>query len=65
MSQTADPINPLAPVTSTLTSVGVTSTVEKVPVSWLKRAIPSRFASSTTAAATFGATSRLKTLGMM
>ncbi len=41
------------------------STVAKVPVSSLRRAMPSRLASSTTAAATFGATSRLKTLGMM
>ena len=43
----------------------VASTVAKVPVSSLSRAMPSRLASSTTAAATFGATSRLKTLGMM
>ena len=42
-----------------------TSTVAKVPVSSLRRAMPSRLASSTTASATFGATSRLKTLGMM
>ncbi len=42
-----------------------TSTVENVPVSSLTRARPSRLASSTTASATFGATSRLKTLGMM
>ncbi len=41
------------------------STVAKVPVSSLCRAIPSRLASSTTASATFGATSRLNTLGMM
>ena len=32
----------------------LTSTVEKVPVSSLKRAMPSRLASSTTASATFG-----------
>jgi hypothetical protein len=42
-----------------------TSTAVKVPVSALNRAMPPRRASSTTAAATAGATSRLKTLGMM
>ena len=41
------------------------SIVEKVPVSSETRAIPSRRASSTTALATAGATSRSKTEGMM
>ena len=40
-------------------------TVWKVPVWSLKRAMPALLASSTTAAATAGATSRLKTEGMM
>ena len=42
---------------------GFSTTVEKVPVSSETRAIPSRRASSTTAAATAGATSRSKTPG--
>ena len=44
---------------------GAYSIVEKVPVSSETRAMPSRRASSTTALATAGATSRSKTEGMM
>ena len=69
-SQTGDPISPLAPVSETRISpafypLGRYSSVENVPVSSETRAMPSRRASSTTALATAGATSRSKTEGMM
>ncbi len=70
-SQTAEPISPLAPVTSTRIGPPLYplrprySIVENVPVSSETRAIPSRRASSTTALATAGATSRSNTEGMM
>ena len=58
------PMVPLPPVRRTFMPC-VYPIVANVPVSSVIRAIPASFASATTAAATAGATSRSKTLGMM
>ena len=58
------PMVPLPPVRRTFMPC-VYPIVANVPVSSMIRAIPASFASATTAAATAGATSRSKTLGMM